>query len=187
MIIKNTSDRHNIIIMDFDFSYHDTQYLTHGFHPYPARMIPQIAKTLISEYSKPDSLVFDPFCGTGTTLVEAKLYKLHSIGFELNPLARLIAKVKTTSIEEHTLKLYLRDFHDYLFEIIYKQQSREITIPKYLNIDYWLSKNVQQDLSLIRRYINNHIDNSSVKDFFFVAFSLVIRQCSWTRNEEFKL
>ena len=99
--------------MNWDFNLHDTKYLTHGFHAYPAKMIPQIADKLLSEFGKNANVVFDPFCGTGTSLVESKLRNIDSIGFDLNPLALLIANVKTTPIEEKTLKLYLKNFHNY--------------------------------------------------------------------------
>lgn len=47
----------------------DTGYMTHGLIPYPARMIPQIARTLILSFSKPNETVLDPFCGSGTVLL----------------------------------------------------------------------------------------------------------------------
>ncbi len=174
--------------MNWDFKLHDTRYLTHGFHTYPAKMIPQIADKLLTEFGKNAKILFDPFCGTGTSLVEAKLRNVNSIGFDLNPLALLIAKVKTTPIEEKTLRLYLENFHKYYFEILLSKVKREeILPPKYENIDYWFSKKVQKDLTHLRHYINEYIDNEMVSDFFKVAFSQTIRDCSWTRNDEFKL
>lgn len=174
--------------MDWDFDTHDTQYLTHDIHTYPAKMVPQVAKKAIDEYGKNARLIFDPFCGTGTTLLEAKLKKIHSIGSDLNPLARLIASVKSTNIEENTLKLYLKEFHKYYFDIIFGGQkpSPEI-IPHFANIDYWFSKKVIRDLALIKQFINTHIDNILVKNFFLVCFSQTVRNCSWQRNDEFKL
>lgn len=46
----------------------DTQYLTHGLHPYPARMVPQIAKRLPQRYARENSVVLDPFCVSGGVL-----------------------------------------------------------------------------------------------------------------------
>ncbi len=83
--------------------------------------------------------------------------------------------------------MYLKDFHDHLFDIIYQDKSQATTHFKYPNIDYWLSKKVQCDINIIKTYILSKIDNETVRDFFFVALSLTIRQCSWTRNGEFKL
>ena len=126
--------------MNLDFELHDTQYSTHGLHPYPAKMIPQVAEKLIQEYGKKATMLFDPFCGSGTTLVEARLNGIQSVGFELNPLARLIAKVKTTNIEEKTLELYLRNFHDYIFDIIFHPQNHKSVHPN--NQDRLLLKNL---------------------------------------------
>src|SRR3989339_149673 len=174
--------------MNWDFKLHNTQYLTHGFHTYPAKMIPQIADKLLDEFGRNAKILFDPYCGTGTSLVEGKIRNINSIGFDLNPLALLIAKTKTTHIEEITLKLYLENFHKYIFEIIYEKGKRNnVLIPNYQNIDFWFSKKVQRDLAHLKNYINNSIDNDSIKNFFNVAFSQTIRECSWTRNEEFKL
>jgi len=127
--------------MNWDFKLHNTQYLTHGFHTYPAKMIPQIADKLLDEFGRNAKILFDPYCGTGTSLVEGKIRNINSIGFDLNPLALLIAKTKTTHIEEITLKLYLENFHKYIFEIIYEKGKRNnVLIPNYQNIDFWFSK-----------------------------------------------
>ena len=82
----------------WDFRKADTKRLTHGIHPYPAMMIPQVAARLISRYGAAGDVLFDPYCGTGTSLLEAKLAGMDAVGTDLNPLARLIASVKTTAI-----------------------------------------------------------------------------------------
>src|SRR5438094_4898137 len=89
----------------WEYATADTQQHLHGIHPYPARMIPQIAHRLIRERSSPGKTVFDPFCGSGSVLTEALVLGRHAIGSDINPLAHLIAKVKTTSIEPNELGL----------------------------------------------------------------------------------
>ncbi len=86
--------------IDWDFKDFITQYLTHRFHSYPARFIPQIPLTLIKLFTDEGDTVLDPFCGCGTTVVEAFLNDRNSIGNDFNPLAVLITKVKTTLIDE---------------------------------------------------------------------------------------
>ena len=88
----------------WDFRKANTKPLTHGFHNYPAMMIPQVAARLIEKHisskSKVNRLhVLDPFCGSGTVLVESKIRGLKSWGIDINPLARLISKVKTTPLD----------------------------------------------------------------------------------------
>ncbi|MBU2068430.1 site-specific DNA-methyltransferase, partial [Patescibacteria group bacterium] len=77
----------------------DTAYITHGYHRYPAKFIPQIVSRLIERYTKKGDLVVDPFGGCGTTLVESKVNGRQSIGVDINPVAVLIAKAKKTPIK----------------------------------------------------------------------------------------
>ena len=81
---------------DWHFATAKTQTGVHGIHPYPAKFIPQIPRQLI-EILAPSagSVVFDPFCGSGTTLVEAQSAGYSSVGVDLNPIATLIARTKT--------------------------------------------------------------------------------------------
>ena len=76
----------------------DTAYITHGYHRYPAKFIPQIVSRLTEKYTKRDDLVVDPFGGCGTTLVESKVLGRKSIGVDINPVAVLITKAKITPI-----------------------------------------------------------------------------------------
>lgn len=70
--------------------------LTHGFHSYPARMHPAIARVILREfYVGPGSEVLDPFCGSGTVAVEAMVAGWASLGSDLDPLALRLARVKT--------------------------------------------------------------------------------------------
>jgi hypothetical protein len=72
--------------------------LTHPFHSYPARLHPATARVLVdvvSQGAPADAPIVDPFCGSGTTLVEARVVGLRAIGIDLNPLAVLVAHAKT--------------------------------------------------------------------------------------------
>ncbi len=173
---------------DWDFTENNTKSYTHGFHTYPAMMIPQVANKLLTEYSgNKTKLLFDPYCGTGTSLVEANVKGINAIGTDLNPLARLIAKAKTTVIEQQTLDLYLKDFNDFLFQYRFGIKKKDsVIVPQFTNIDFWFSRQVKNDLAVIKDYINN-IEDDTLKTFFKVAFSQTIRECSWTRKNEFKL
>ena len=75
--------------------------------------IPQVARKLIQVFSSEGETVCDIFCGSGTTLVESSLLNRNSIGIELNPLAVLIAKVKTTPIDPQTLTNSLKLILDF--------------------------------------------------------------------------
>lgn len=68
----------------------------HGFHTYPARMHPVTAARLVTAFSEEGATVLDPFCGSGTVLVEAMLAGRRALGTDLNPLAVRLAGLKTT-------------------------------------------------------------------------------------------
>ncbi|MDY6969229.1 MAG: DNA methyltransferase [Spirochaetota bacterium] len=171
----------------WDFRDSDTKELTHCFHPYPAMMIPQIARRLLQKYGSTSKTLFDPYCGSGTSLVEANVRDINAIGTDLNPLARLIAKTKTTPIDIQTLDLYLKDFNDYSFNFQFNiHNSVSIVIPQFNNIDFWFNKSTQKKLSLIKKYIDN-IKQPEVRNFFLTAFSETVRESSLTKKSEFKL
>ena len=64
------------------------------FHWYPARYVRQVPGVLMNYFSDEDETVLDPFCGSGTTLVEAMRFGRHATGIDLNPIAALIARAK---------------------------------------------------------------------------------------------
>jgi adenine-specific DNA methylase len=67
----------------------------HGFHAYPARAHPVTARRLIEALTPEGGTVLDPFCGSGTVLVEAMLAGRAAIGSDLNPVAVMLARAKT--------------------------------------------------------------------------------------------
>ncbi len=78
----------------WDFIGKDTDEYTHGLHLYPAKLHPYIARRLIKQYGTKKQMLLDPFCGSGTTLVEARLAGLNSVGYDVNPTARFMSQAK---------------------------------------------------------------------------------------------
>jgi SAM-dependent methyltransferase len=70
--------------------------LTHGFHSYAGRMHPTIARGAVAAFSAPGELVVDPFCGSGTVLVEAFAAGRPAVGVDASPLGVAIARARTT-------------------------------------------------------------------------------------------
>jgi tRNA G10 N-methylase Trm11 len=171
----------------WDFRKSNTKEYTHCFHPYPAMMIPQVARRIIENYGNKSKILFDPYCGTGTSLVEANLKGINAIGTDINPLAKLIATVKTTKIDIQVLDLFLHDFSNYFFSINFQSETvKSIIIPHVNNIDFWFSKNVQKQLGILLGYIES-INNEAIRNFFKVAFSETVRETSFVKQGEFKL
>ena len=167
-------------IEEWDFRTYQTKTYTHGFHNYPAMFIPQVARKLILAFSEENSLVCDIFCGSGTTLVESSLLNRNSVGIELNPLAVLIARVKTTPIDPKILTIKLKAIlNNY-------QKIKNIEPPNFANLGFWFSKNVIRDLTRLRQAIWN-IPEENIRNFFSVSFSEIVRVVSFTRHNEFKL
>lgn len=81
----------------FDVSATETAELcdVHGFHSYPARMHPDTAQRLVARLSTTGQTVLDPFCGSGTVLVEARRLGRRGLGYDVNPLSRELSWLKT--------------------------------------------------------------------------------------------
>ncbi len=169
-------------LSEWEFRRRNTKTYTHGFHTYPAMFIPQVARKLLLEFSHSGDTVADIFCGSGTTLVEAMILDRNSIGIELNPLACLITRVKTTPLEPQRLV----EAYQQIAEIYVKNPTIPISFPKASNIDYWFSPEAIGQLNALKQAILK-IDNPNLVNFFSVAFSEIVRKVSFTKNGEFKL
>ena len=176
---------------DWDFKGANTKYMTHGLHPYPAKMIPQIIRRLLRRHSSKGDVVLDPFCGSGGVLVEARLASLHSIGLDINPLACLLSEVKSNPISSEVLKKHWLKLRYKIGNEIRSFKFREIEdieLPDFsgTNINYWFKPSTMKELAIIRSYLEiNSEDN--IRRFFDVPFSHTVRDVSGTRKGEFKL
>jgi len=93
----------------FDFKEYTQDALTHGIHDYPAMFIypiPRYFIQLVKKYQPEIRTFLDPFSGAGTALVEAVVAGLQAVGNDLNPLAALVGKAKSTVIEPERLEQY---------------------------------------------------------------------------------
>ena len=149
----------------------DRSNYTHGFHKFPAKYIPEIPRWAILKFSKQDDSVLDPFCGSGTTNVEARLHNRNSYAIDVDPIALLLTKVKTTPLDEKSL----HKAKNQLIRSIYS--SHKVGIPEFPNRDYWFRLDVLEDLGVITDCIRS-IDDSDIKDFFFVCLSSVLKEVS---------
>lgn len=137
MVMKFNTDEQLIEYLNklpadyWDFREDDTREYTHGIHSYPAMMVSPISRNIINivkQIKKVDSL-FDPFAGSGSVLVEGMMAGIPVVGGnDINPLALLLTKVKTTPIDSTELQnqyvellnrinaLYIK--HDFLIHFI---------------------------------------------------------------------
>lgn len=173
-----------------DFNGENMDYSTHKYHDYPATMIPKLPElflSVITQYCDVKSL-YDPFMGSGTTLVEGLRHDIDSTGVDLNPLAVLMSKVKTKKLNQTTLENYRKAIYDGIEkeELLVSTGKLQLKLPTFKNIDYWYKPYVIKDLQIIRNQIMK-IDEPEYRDFFLLAFSGTVRYVSNTRNGEFKM
>jgi site-specific DNA-methyltransferase (cytosine-N4-specific) len=165
--------------IDFDFIGEDTSYLTHSFHPYPAKFPPQLPKQILLTFSKQGETVLDPFCGSGTTMVEARLQGINSVGVDVNGLACLLSKVKSTPLFLDQCLLIEKIMQEIANESFYWQMGdkQAVQLPNIEGLAHWFQTNVAEELTFLRKKIETISDND-VKDFFKVVLSSIIVRVS---------
>jgi DNA modification methylase len=169
---------------DWDYATADTKSHTHCYHVYPAMMIPQVARRLIRLYGRAGGVLLDPFCGSGTSLVEARLAGMDAVGIDLNPFAVLLARAKTTDFDIEQVAREAKLLRAAVDDML--KRSVRVSPPRFFNIDYWFKPEVQLDLALLQYAILNET-SPAVRDFFLVAFAATVRESSNTRRGEYKL
>ncbi|TKJ17061.1 hypothetical protein CEE44_00820 [Candidatus Woesearchaeota archaeon B3_Woes] len=146
----------------------------HNIALYPCKYIPELPRWAIKNFSKENDIILDPFIGGGTTFIEAKKLKRNCLGIDYNPYARLVSKVKSTSIEENKL----RSKYNSLMDNIKNDSSSDLPIPNFRGVDFWFNENVIRGLAKIKKYVNK-IEDKDIRDFFLVSFSMAVRKSSY--------
>lgn len=160
--------------IDWDFPSAPPSSGVHGIHPYPAKFIPEIPRHLIELFSAQcSSGLLDPFCGSGTTLVEAIDLGFDAWGVDLNPLACLIARVKTTPLRVPLEPLALQ----IISHARSSMKDPSLEIPMIPHLDHWFEREIQQALTAILRGIEE-VEDIVVSEALKVAFSSIVVQVS---------
>ncbi|KJR43775.1 modification methylase [Candidatus Magnetoovum chiemensis] len=159
-----------------------------NLHKYPATMIPQIGIEILTELEISGGTLLDPYCGSGTSFIAGLDRGLSEMyGFDINPLAVLISRTKFTKVDLDKVKTYKQRLRNAIYEFSKKEENlKEISNPKFYNINFWFSENVLTNLSIIKHFLDK-IKDKEIKRLFLVPFSETVRECSYTRNHEFKL
>jgi len=175
----------------WDYPDAKTQYLTHNIHRYSGKFIPQIAARAIVLLTQQGELVVDPYCGSGTTLLEALLLGRRALGVDLNPLAVLIARTKITPIPPHQLNRLRQQIAEALIgvdhgvppplfrESLEAQESLVENDPRYHDEWFrkWFKHPILSDLISIDLAINR-VPDSTLQNVARVAFSDILRKFS---------
>ena len=181
----------NIKDIDSDWSFEkykpsDTGKWTHNYHRYPAKFIPQLVERLIDEYirGKEDVHINDPFYGCGTTIVTAISRGFKASGTDINKVAYLITKVKSTPIKPEYLDEKIKQF---LAKVGFLKKAQTTLVSKSIEplipeghidrINYWFTDENKIELGKILRVIYEEEDEI-IRDFLLVAFSHILKNCS---------
>jgi len=171
---------------DWDFSslrQSERQYGVHFFHHYTAKFIPQIPAKLIRLLSKGNDIVVDPFMGSGTTLIEAKLLGCHSYGFDTNPLAVKIIKAKAMIINENKVKEIDKFLNWTDKERKYQNRKSEgiKQVELFENSHLWFRSDVAYKIKLILDESKNY--SSEIQNFIQIGLSDLLKGMSNARMD----
>lgn len=171
----------------FLFISYDQSVLTHGLHKYPAKFFPELPRWLVYKYSKEGDRVIDPFTGSGTVNLECLLARRHSVGIDVDPFSKFLARVKITPLKVAPLQ----QAHIWLKKRISEYKSNipsEKEFPQFPYRDNWFNRYIIEELTFLKKIIyelegkvlsgleQNKIEN--IKNFFLICFSSIIRAVS---------
>jgi DNA methylase len=169
---------------------------THYLFRFPAKFHPPVVRCLIDRYTKRGDTILDPFCGSGTLLVEAVLSKRNALGLDVDPVAAFISRVKSTPLSPDTVERdftrlrdklsgirrpdreYDRLMHEDLLASSIRRYRRKLRIPDIPNIGHWFRIYVVLDLARLRCAIECGGFAPRVREFFLACFASVIRNAS---------
>jgi hypothetical protein len=155
-----------------------------NFFQYPAMMVPVVQRKLIEIVLQADSEIknmVDPFMGSATTLAACMETGIDCYGFDINPLAILIAKVRTGPYFLNDLK----HSQSQLVENIGADKSEYIEVD-FRGLSKWFKPEIAKELSRLVRAIRK-VDNLSIRRFLWVILSETVRLTSNDRTSTFKL
>jgi len=170
----------SLLSEDLDFHNQDSQYASHNFHSFPAKFPPQLPRKFIAALTEPDGIVLDPMVGSGTTILEARLLNRHGIGFDIDPLALLISKVKVTPLDVleviqtgHALLQRATDMLEARQDALEQALEKRFDAKTRQFIDHWFTRTTQLELLALIMEIEQ-IPDPSLRAFFELAFSAII-------------
>jgi len=169
---------HDICFKEFEGSQ------IHRIHGFAAKFPPQLPRYFIQALTKPGDTILDPMMGSGTVLVEAMLCERKSIGIDIDPLAILLSKVKTSLCDGCTIIRSAKQIASRASVALMEKGSisGKIDLDEYLTkydmntrkfFSYWFPPNVIAELSLLVDGINQSKEEC-VRDALKVALSSII-------------
>ncbi len=146
---------------------------THGIHRFAGKFIPNLPRYLLRELMPPmrTRVILDPFCGSGTTLVEAALEGKPFIGMDIDPLSVFISSAKTQLLSNNQLSTLEKFWAQHDFS-----KGHPEVIPAVPNINHWFTDKTLDELSSIKFRCKTL--PPKLKLFSLVVFSSILRRVS---------
>lgn len=149
---------------------------THGMFKYPCKFIPEIPRWGINAFlTDKKGVIFDPFSGSGTTLLEANIHGIDAYGTEIDDIAKLIIKVKTTVLNSHKMAALEQEYLN-VMEVISQDQAEQFR-PQIINLEHWFSEKTIVELGRMKFYVD-HIGDTDVRDFLKLCMVSLIKRVS---------
>lgn len=149
---------------------------THGMFKYPCKFIPEIPRWGLHAFLQDKkSVIFDPFSGSGTALLEANIHGFHAYGAEIDDIAKLIIKVKTTPLSTDQMEALDQEYEKIVETIARKEADR--FCPRIDNLTHWFSDASIKELGRMKIYID-YIMDAEVRDFFRLCMASIIKRVS---------
>ena len=165
---------------ELDFHGENSKYLSHNYHPFPAKFPPQLPRKFINHLAAPGDIVLDPMLGSGTTIVEALLGGHPSMGVDIDPLAVKISRVKVAPLDRiHTAAIGEQILRNAARAIevgkttLEEQLARQWDKKTRSFVDYWFTPETQVELLALVNEIRR-IADPEIRRFFELVFSATI-------------
>jgi DNA modification methylase len=177
----NLRKLNELLSSDLDFHDQASNYASHNFHAFAAKFPPQLPSKFITALTGKGDIVLDPMLGSGTTILESYLSGRFGIGFDIDPLALKISKVKVTPIDilqaQEMGSIVLKKAIDCISN--HRTDLEDILKSKWDNatkefIDYWFEYETQIEIVAILREIQKITDENYRRLFELTLSGIII-------------